>query len=84
MRSPTSLICGPYRYFGAAALHNRALRIIGIVLNRYAVGATRLSPWELQKRGNFGPTWRAFLRELPCEIMEELLAADSISQRSFP
>ena len=29
MRSFTSLICGPWRQFGAVALHNRALRIIG-------------------------------------------------------
>jgi hypothetical protein len=29
MQSPTSLTCRPLRYFGAAALHNRALRIIG-------------------------------------------------------
>ena len=28
MRSSTSLTCSPYRYFGAAALHNRALRIM--------------------------------------------------------
>ena len=77
-----------YAEDGALEIDNNAAcaarGITKVVLNRYAVGATRLSPWELQKRGNFGPTWRAFLRELPCEIMEELLAADSISQRSFP
>src|ERR1035441_9254191 len=31
MQSPTSLTCRPLRYFGAAALHNRALRIIGLL-----------------------------------------------------
>ena len=29
MRSPTSLTRRPQRHFGAVALHNRALRIIG-------------------------------------------------------
>jgi hypothetical protein len=29
MRSDTSLVCRPQRPFGAVALHNRALRIIG-------------------------------------------------------
>jgi hypothetical protein len=31
MPSPRSLICGPRRLFGAVALHNRVLRIIGIL-----------------------------------------------------
>src|ERR1035441_835022 len=31
MQSPTSLTCRPLRLFGAAALHNRALRIIRIL-----------------------------------------------------
>jgi hypothetical protein len=52
-------------------------------LNRYALGATQLPALRCREPTDPQPTPLPFLREHLCEIMETLLAAHSISQRSF-
>ncbi len=79
MRSPTPPKRTPNRHFDAIALHNPTLRIMRIGLNRFAVFDARQSVAIRSDRASgFGTecsgakTWKG------------LLAAHSISQRSFP
>ena len=55
-----------------------------LVLNRYAVGGSEGSAKPSETARTHSPASQSFLPESFCENMETLLAAHTISQRSFP
>ena len=55
-----------------------------LVLNRYAVTGSGHSAGVKATSRTCSPTSQSFLSEAFCEMMETLLAAHSISQKSFP